>query len=86
MFLNSLISCSFTLVAAGEDKNNSPNLTNSQEPELEPHVFGPMEQEPLEIKIPGSGAGAALEKSQGPERSHLEKKSGAGAAKKLPGS
>ena len=47
-----------------------PNLTNSQE--AEPVLFGPLEPEPLEKKIPG--AGAVWEKNQEPEP--LEKKVG----------
>ena len=60
----------FTLVVWWE-KHISPNLTNSQEPEPQ-HVFGPLKPEPPREKIRS--------------RSHLEKKSGAEAAKKLPGS
>ena len=60
-------------------KNISPNWTNSQEPE--PHVLGPLEPETLEkINIRSQ---SRLGKNQQPER--LEKKAGAGAAKKLSG-
>ena len=57
------------------------NLTNSQELEL--GVFGSLEPEPLEKK---PGAGATWEKIRSQSRSHLKKKSGAGAAKKFAGS
>ena len=59
------IVCSFTLLVCGK-KNILPNLTNSQEAEPEPGVFGSLEPEPLEKK-PGAGAGAAWEKNQEPE-------------------
>ena len=60
-----------------------PNLTNSQEPEP---VFWPLGAwaGAARKKIPG--AGANLEINQEPELEPLEKKSGAGDAKKFAGS
>ena len=57
------ISFSFTVVCGL--KNISPNLINSQEPE--PHVFGPLEPEPLKKNKKIPGAGVAWGKNQEPE-------------------
>ena len=55
---------------------------------LEPGVFGPLEPEPLEIKYqePEPEPEPLGKKNQEPEPEPLEKKSGAGAAKKFAGS
>ena len=66
-FRSFYISFNFTLVVCGGG-NILPNLTNSQESEPEPHVFGPLEPQPEPLK------------KNTRSRSRLGKKSGPGAA------
>ena len=69
--------CSFTLLVC-EEKNISPRSRS--------RVFWPLRAGATRKKIPGAGAGAAWGNNQELEPELLEKKSGAGAAKKFAGS